>query len=218
MTTGPTPVEAYKAFAKAQSQFRSAIKDANNPFFKSKYADLSAVWEAVKESLAENGLMVFQPIRINETGAAYVETVIRYQDGTEIERSQCPVICKAANDPQAMGSAITYARRYSLASILGVVTDDDDGNSAAQKQEAQRQPEPQATKMPESEKALNDWKMKVNKLTALPAEWTSHLAVLKQLKGVSNDEKTEQFTMLVDLAKGRNMAHSQDKGFYVIDK
>lgn len=196
----------FVAFARAQKEFRSAIKDANNPFFKSKYADLSSVWDAVREPLAKYSIIVTQPIKINEAGAAYVETVIRWIDGTEIERPQCPVICKAANDPQAMGSAITYARRYSLASILGVVTDDDDGNSASQHKAPVETPADQ----------LKTWEAEVNKLSGLPIEWTAHSTKLKGLK-ISDEEKVKQFNKLAALAKDRNMTYNKETGFSRIE-
>lgn len=126
-TNSSTP---FIAFLNAQRSFSAAIKDSANPYFKSKYADLASVWDAAHEALHANGITVMQPIRINEAGQTIVMTNVRYQDGTLIESSECPVLCKAPNDPQAMGSAITYARRYSLAAILGIVTTDDDGEAA----------------------------------------------------------------------------------------
>ena len=108
------------ALNKAQAEFMVAKKDAKNPFFKSKYATLNAVYEAIAEALLKNGLSVIQPI----VGEA-VETTIIHTSGQFIT-SSCPIVCAKQNDPQAMGSAITYARRYSLASLLGVMTDEDD--------------------------------------------------------------------------------------------
>lgn len=126
----PTTIAPFLAFLHAQRSFSAALKDSANPYFKSKYADLSSVWGAAHEALHANGLTVMQPIRINEAGQTVVITNVRYQNGELIETSECPVLCKSPNDPQAMGSAITYARRYSLAAILGIVTTDDDGEAA----------------------------------------------------------------------------------------
>lgn len=123
-------ISPFMAFLNAQRSFSAALKDSSNPYFKSKYADLNSVWEAVHEALHANGLTITQPIRINDAGQTVVITNVRYQNGELVETSECPVLCKSPNDPQAMGSAITYARRYSLASILGIVTTDDDGESA----------------------------------------------------------------------------------------
>ncbi len=120
---------AFEAFHKAQTEFKAAVKDSINPHFKSRFADFGSVYDAVASALHSNGLFVTQPIQVTTFGTL-VETTVRYKDGTVVENSQCPVICKAEKDPQAMGSAITYARRYSLASIFCVVTDDDDAEAA----------------------------------------------------------------------------------------
>ena len=150
--------EAFEAFVKAQTDFKSAIKDAKNPFFKSTYAPLYSIWEAVKVALSANGLMITQPIGITANGITVVRTKVRYKDGAIVEESECPVICKVQNDPQAMGSAITYARRYSLASILCVVTDDDDAESATRG--VQPGKAAQVSKVVEPD--LTDWRLKVD--------------------------------------------------------
>lgn len=125
--------ELVVALNKAQADFMVAKKDAKNPFFKSKYATLNAVYEAVAEALLKNGLSVIQPI----VGDA-VETTLVHTSGQFIT-SSCPIVCAKQNDPQAMGSAITYARRYSLASLLGVMTDEDDDGEKAMARPAPKQ-------------------------------------------------------------------------------
>ena len=154
---------AFEAFFVAQQHFKVAIKDSLNPHFKSKFADFASVWDAVNVALHANGLFVTQPIRITDTGHAVVETIIRYKDGTVVEQSQCPVICKVQNDPQAMGSAITYARRYSLAATLCVVTDDDDAEAAASRsdnnQTSQRSAPAQGNN---NSPDLTDWQVKID--------------------------------------------------------
>lgn len=112
------------ALLKAQSVMMGAKKDGTNPFFKSKYTTLNSVWEAAKDPLHENGLSLLQPIDI-VGGQAVVKTIILHISGERIE-SNCPIVCAKQNDPQALGSAITYARRYSLASIMGIMTEQDD--------------------------------------------------------------------------------------------
>lgn len=113
------------ALNKAQSDFMVAKKDAKNPFFKSKYATLNSVYEAVAPALLSNGFTIIQPI-VGDS----VETTLIHASGQFIT-SSCPIVCAKQNDPQAMGSAITYARRYSLASLLGVMTDEDDDGEKA---------------------------------------------------------------------------------------
>ena len=125
----PTVTELAKALTKAQSQIKGAIKDTNNPFFKTKYADLASVVEAIREPLANNGLSYVQ-ICHDKEGAASVETMILHSSG---EWLSCgPVSAPVSkHDAQGFGSALTYARRYSLSAAFGVAPEDDDGNAAA---------------------------------------------------------------------------------------
>lgn len=125
MKTSEQINELAVALNKAQSDFMVAKKDAKNPFFKSKYATLNSVYEAVAQALLSNGFTIIQPICGDS-----VETTLIHASGQFIT-SSCPIVCAKANDPQAMGSAITYARRYSLASLLGVMTDEDDDGEKA---------------------------------------------------------------------------------------
>lgn len=118
------------ALAKAQAEIKPALKDSDNPFFKSKYADLASVQAACMPLLNKNGLSVTQAIQtVGES--AYLVTTLLHSSGQWM-RSTAP-IKPVKNDPQSFGSAVTYMRRYSLASIAGVAQEDDDGNSAAAK-------------------------------------------------------------------------------------
>lgn len=128
------------ALLKAQKEMMGAVKDAKNPFFKSNYATLNSVWEACKDALHNNDLVLLQPIDIID-GVQVLKTILMHTSGEQIT-SICPILCTKQNDPQAMGSAITYARRYSLASIIGIVTDDDDDGNKASNKEQQKKQEP----------------------------------------------------------------------------
>lgn len=115
------------ALAKAQGQMKFAAKDANNPFFKSKYADLASVIEAIKVPLSANGIAFVQATDF-EDSAVIVETILLHESGEWISgrlRMQ-----PTKNDPQGVGSAVTYAKRYGLQALAGVPSDDDDGNAA----------------------------------------------------------------------------------------
>lgn len=137
-----------QALLKAQTEFMTASKDAKNPFFKSKYATLNSVWEAVATALHNNGLVCIQPIVNN-----MVATTIIHTSGQFIT-SECPIVCAKQNDPQALGSAITYSRRYALASMLGVMTDDDDdAESAMVRKQLQSAPKPAAKPAEKAEPA-----------------------------------------------------------------
>jgi hypothetical protein len=117
------------AMAKAQSEIQKAHKDSINPHFRSKFADLSSVWEACRDALTKNGISVTQWPVGGESNVLYVVTRLA-KDGQWIKsRSAWPV---QKGDCQGVGSALTYARRYTLCAAVGVVADeDDDGNAAS---------------------------------------------------------------------------------------
>ena len=117
------------ALASAQAKMGKALKSANNPHFKSKYADLASVTEACLPALNESGIAVIQPTGEDETGR-YVETMLIHGPSGEVLKCRVPLIVQK-NDMQGYGSAVTYARRYGLMSMSGIAPEDDDGNDAA---------------------------------------------------------------------------------------
>lgn len=117
------------ALVKAQKGFAPALKTSTNPHFKSKYADLSACVEAVIDSLNSNGIALIQKAHECESGVM-VETVFIHESGEVFEAGKLHVPA-AKNDPQGYGSALTYARRYSLMAACGIAPEDDDGNAAS---------------------------------------------------------------------------------------
>lgn len=119
-----------EALSKAQGEMSDATKDASNPFFKSKYADLASVRAACRKEFAQNGLAVVQLPTVIE-GKLVLEYALLHSSGEYI--SSGLEMNPTKNDPQGIGSAITYARRYTLAALAGVATEDDDGNSASAK-------------------------------------------------------------------------------------
>lgn len=125
--------ELAQALVKAQAVIRPAIKDKTNPAFRSKYADLGAVWEACRALLADNGLSVVQMPEASEPGYVALTTLLLHVSGEFISSTATAPLVK--NDPQGVGSALTYLRRYALAAVVGVVADeDDDGNAASNTQ------------------------------------------------------------------------------------
>ena len=115
------------AMNNAQKEMTAAKKDADNPFFKSKYADLVSVIKAIKGPMLENGLSYSQS-PIMENGMIGVETMIMHVSGEWMSsRLLLPIV---KQDPQAAGSAITYARRYALSAMLGLPAADDDAELA----------------------------------------------------------------------------------------
>ena len=117
------------ALVKAQSMIKGAVKDSENPFFKSKYADLGSVWEACHSALSENEIAVVQsPVFLD--GRFFLRTILLHSSGQSISGDY--LIKPVKEDPQAYGSAYSYARRYSLSAMVGICSiEDDDGNAAS---------------------------------------------------------------------------------------
>jgi ERF superfamily len=128
MKNSESIIKIASALLKAQKVMGNATKDSKNPFFKSKYADLNAIREAVIPPLNENGISVLQPT-IPLDGKLYVQTVLLHESG-EFISSLTEVVCTKQNDPQQLGSALSYSRRYGLQSIVCVGAEDDDAESA----------------------------------------------------------------------------------------
>jgi hypothetical protein len=122
------------ALSKAQGTMKHAVKDADNPFFRSKYADLQSVVEASRPSLVENGLSIVQctegnvlwTMLLHESGE-WVKGSIELKPMRQVKDTGWV----DSHDRQSYGSCITYARRYAMAAITGVATEDDDGNAAS---------------------------------------------------------------------------------------
>lgn len=116
------------ALVKAQKAFGPALKSSTNPHFRSKYADLSACVEAVIDALNDNGIMLMQQTHLCEDGVI-VETTFIHESGEMLSGGKLHVPA-AKQDAQGYGSALTYAKRYSLQSACGIASEDDDGNAA----------------------------------------------------------------------------------------
>jgi hypothetical protein len=121
--------ELFTALAKAQSEMDSASKKSFNPFFKSKYADFPELIKASRESLTRNGLCVVQRIIVVED-ITLLSAILGHSSGQWMESRM--KINPPKSDIQSMGSYITYLKRYSYAALVGVATDDDDGEQAMQ--------------------------------------------------------------------------------------
>lgn len=117
------------ALVKAQKAFGPALKTATNPHFKSRYADLAACVEAVIGGLNDNGIALIQRNYLDDNGVT-VETVFVHESGEMLECGKLHVPA-AKHDPQGYGSALTYARRYSLMAACGIAPEDDDGNEGS---------------------------------------------------------------------------------------
>lgn len=118
------------ALVNVQKQLKAAKKDRENTFFNNaKYADFTAIVEASRDALVANGISVIQG-GVYSDGVWKLETRLIHTSGQWIESSQ-PIVSKDMSDPQKVGSATTYAKRFGYAAMVGVTTEDDDGNEAA---------------------------------------------------------------------------------------
>jgi hypothetical protein len=145
--TSPTIASLAKALSAAQGEVEGAVKGKANPAFRSKYADLAAVWDACREALTKHGLAVVQSPGPCADGRMEMTTMLAHASGEWMRGTLTIPLAKV--DAQAYGSATTYARRYALAAFVGVAPEDDDGNAAtAAAPRAQRPapvpPEPRA--------------------------------------------------------------------------
>lgn len=156
-STSPQTADLDAAMAKAQGEIQAAVKDKENPFFKSKYADLASVWFACREALSKNGVSVTQWPLHTEDGRLHIITRLAC-NGQWIKAEFSVPIGK--QDAQGLVAASTYARRAALSAAVGIAPDDDDdGNEAAKSQQTKSAPakQQQATSKPTPEqKAQQD--------------------------------------------------------------
>lgn len=185
------------ALVQVQAAVRPALKDSNNPHLRTRYADLNSVMDACREALGEHDVFLSQHVLVDEPDWVALETMLLHKSGEYlVSRARIPVsVGKGTSTAQAIGSAITYLRRYTLAAVLGIVADDDDDGHAATQARRQPQPPPQAERL---EKAAGHIAGMLNRLAgvqeAMNAEarypnWRSDLAhatsLYKELKRVS---------------------------------
>lgn len=123
--------ELLKALSKAKQEIKPILKEDTNPFFKSKYFDINSLLAQVEPILNSHGLMLLQPLTniVGDGRGEVVSTIYYVETGDKLESS---MTLPDLNDPQKMGSAVTYYRRYTLQSLLALQADDDDGNAASQ--------------------------------------------------------------------------------------
>jgi hypothetical protein len=174
MNQSPTIGALAAALAKAQGSYEVAVKDAANPFFKSKYLTLAGALDAVRDALSANGLAVVQQVDAAEK--LVLHSTLLHASGEWIASSYPINPVKA--DPQGIGSAVSYARRYSLMALVGLAAEDDDGEAAHGRQHAQpaHSPAPAKKDNPLSEHFFSATKRGVSKdaLLALAAGICGH--------------------------------------------
>jgi len=157
--SSPSVSELAKALAAAQGEFAPVEKNSDNPFFKSRYADLAAVVKAASPITARHGLAVTQIPGTSADGRTTLRTTLMHESGEWVTSVMTLYLAKP--DPQSQGSALTYARRYAYAAILGIVTEeDDDGNAAtahANREEGRAPAPPRPAPRPTPRSAPPEW-------------------------------------------------------------
>lgn len=167
-----------KALCAAQMEMGKALKQSNNPHFRSKYADLGNVMDACLPALNKHGIALLQPTGQDQHGP-YVDTVLMHESGQTLSCRVHLVVNK--NDMQGIGSAMTYARRYGLMAMAGIAPEDDDGNAAAKA--APRQNRTPAGQPAPADQAISSL-TNASTLDQLAAIWGDLPTGLKQLPEV----------------------------------
>jgi hypothetical protein len=145
----PNMAALVRALIKAQREMAPALKTAYNPGYKSKYVDLAGAWEACGNALTSNGLTVVQTTRVRDDGMPLLVSALYHESGANIA-GEYPLLPATQNDPQKLGGALTYARRYALMALVGLAPEDDDGTTASAKPAAPAPAAPPAQPKPEA--------------------------------------------------------------------
>lgn len=137
------PGALYTALAKAQAEMSNVIKDSANPHFRSKFASLAAVRDVVIPALSAQGISIVQMPGNTEDGRVSIRTMLLHESGTlDCGSVATTVTVRGGNEAQALGSALTYLRRYALSAIAGVAQEDDDGNASGPSGRSQQRQRP----------------------------------------------------------------------------
>ena len=197
-----------KALLNVQRTVHPIIKDAENPFTKSWYASLNSVMDACRGALIENGIWLCQyPVPVDQPNAIGLVTKLTHAESGQWQSSLAVVPLPKA-DPQGMGSAITYARRYALTAMLGMVTEDDDGEGAKNgKKSPTRQKLPVIT--PESQKERQCNPSTTNNISGPSNRLSANLESLPPLEGITYQQVTAQDGRPCIIATGNTQAKKE---------
>ena len=180
-----------KALLNVQRTVQPATKDAKNPFIKSWYASLNSVMDACRDALIENGIWLCQyPVPVDQPNAIGLVTKLTHAESGQWQSSLAVVPLPKA-DPQGMGSAITYARRYALTAMLGMVTEDDDGEGAKSGKKLPTRPQLSVI-APESQKARLRDTSATNNISPPSNRPSTSLEKLPPIEGVTYQQVTAQ--------------------------
>jgi len=129
----------YKKLFEAKKEIGTITKNARNPFFKSNYLSLNGLIDAVEPILEKHNLLLLQPIEDGKVVTMIVDVESK-EDVSNRNSILSSMVLPNIQDPQKLGSAITYYRRYTLQSLLGLLAQDDDGNTATNQVKEERKP------------------------------------------------------------------------------
>lgn len=180
--------ELVAALAKAQGKFQTAKFNKQNPHFKSKYADLSSIMDACRQPLSENGLMVMQYSEMIGEKLSLV-TMIAHTSGQWI-KSYLPLF-PARMDSQSIGSCMTYAKRYSLSAMLGIVADEDhedDGETAVGRGKHVESPKKEAAKKENEPQKISTEQLKVLRSLEAKLDDECHKSISNWMKSLNIDK------------------------------
>ncbi len=187
--------ELAKALSSFQGKMIAVKKDATNPFYKSKYATLDTIWETIRTPLSENGLTLVQTMNLTPDGNSVLETTLYHTSGEWISGQQ--LVNPVKEDPQSLGSAISYARRYSLSALLGVVSDEDDDGNVATKLETkvteQPRDKPKTTAPAQTNEGITESQSKKIHATAKDKQFSPEDAKA-YMKKAFNKSSTKELT------------------------
>ena len=197
-----------KALLNVQQTVQRATKDAENPFTKSWYASLNSVMDACRDGLIENGIWLCQyPVPVEQPNAIGLVTKLTHAESGQWQSSLAVVPLPKA-DPQGMGSAITYARRYALTAMLGMVTEDDDGEGAKNGKKSTTRPKLPVI-APESQKARQRDQSASNNISTPSNRLSASLESLPPLEGVTYQQVTAQDGRPCIIASGNTQAKKE---------
>ena len=197
-----------KALLNVQRTVRPITKDAENPFTKSWYASLNSVMDACRDALIENGIWLCQyPVPVEQPNSLGLVTKLTHAESGQWQSSLAVVPLPKA-DPQGMGSAITYARRYALTAMLGMVTEDDDGEGARTGRKAASRPKLPVIAPGARKAASPDASIKNNSSSPSNRESAS-LESLPPLEGITYQQVTAQDGRPCIIASGNTQAKKE---------
>ena len=197
-----------KALLCVQRTVQPVTKDAENPFTKSWYASLNSVMDACRNALIENGIWMCQyPVPVEQSNFLGLVTKLTHAESGQWQSSLAVVPLPKA-DPQGMGSAITYARRYALTAMLGMVTEDDDGEGAKNGKKSPTRPKLPVI-APELQKGQQRNPSTTNNISAPSNRPSACLESLPPLEGVTYQQVTAQDGRPCIIATGNTQAKKE---------